>query len=67
MVILNHEICKYIDAFSVGFCIKRKTFANVSTETESEVQTIYSHALLKIHVIGGQRSVRIAHLSLSHH
>ena len=46
-----------------------KKLANVSTECSSrhqgeseEVQTniaIYSHALLGIHVIGGQRSVRI--------
>ena len=58
--------------FSVGFCINEKVICyqlqlgHISTECSSrqgkseEVQTnitIYSHALLRIHVIRGQRSV----------
>ena len=47
----------------------RKYLADVSTEFSSRHQgksergvniTIYSHTLLRIHLIGGQRSVRIA-------
>ena len=54
-----------------------KKLADVSTECSSRHQgesdkvwtniAIYSHALLRIHIIGGQRSVRIAPPSLPPH
>ena len=56
--------------------LSSENYFDVSTEFssrhqgESEVQinvAIYGHALLRIHIIGGQRSVRIAPPSLPPH
>ena len=79
-IILTSELYQQLNIerrLSVTNLSSENNFADVSTECSSRHQgevkevrnnvAIYSHALPRIHIIGGQRSVRIAPPSLPLH